>query len=226
MRNIIKDIYRNTKGFLIPYLFFALSAIVFLIIFEKGKEVLLINSFSNSMADRFFLIITDVGLGGFAVIIALLMLVYSFKWSFLTLLSLAGTGILTFTFKRILFLSETRPLHYFYYADFTRFIHDAPLIYYNSFPSGHTMTIFAFCFILSWLSGNVRAGIVLFFLALTVGLSRIYLLQHFGIDVLAGSVLGILAAAISILIYSYIIPAKLKNLLDNGLWNLFANRTN
>lgn len=226
MRKNIRAIYRKTKGFLIPYSLFVIGAIVFLVFSEKGKEVLMINSFSNPLFDRFFLIITDIGLGGFAVIIALLMMLFSFKWSFLTLLSLVGTGIFTFTFKRILFVSETRPLHHFYYADFSRFIHDAPLIYYNSFPSGHTMTIFAFCFVLSWLSGTVKAGVLLFSLALLVGLSRIYLLQHFGIDVLAGSALGILAASVSILTYSFILSAKGKNYLNNGLWNLITNRTN
>lgn len=226
MENIIWAFFRKTKGFLIPYSLFVLGAIVFLVFSEKGKEVILINSFSNPLFDRFFLIITDIGLGGFAVIVALLMMLFRFKWSFLTLLSLAWTGIFTFTFKRIFFMSETRPLHYFYYADFPRFIHDAPLIYYNSFPSGHTMTIFAFCFVLSWLSGKVRAGFLLFFLALVVGLSRIYLLQHFGIDVLAGSALGILAASFSILIFRFIVSEKWKNNLNNGLWNIIANRTN
>jgi membrane-associated phospholipid phosphatase len=226
MENKIWAFYRKTQGFLIPYSLFVMVAIVFLVFSEKGYEVLLINSFSNPLLDRFFLIITDAGLGVFAVIVALLMVFFSFKWSLLTLISLAWTGIFTFTFKRILFVAETRPLHYFYYADFSRFIHDAPLIYYNSFPSGHTMTIFAFSFILSWLSGNSKAGVLLFFLALVVGLSRIYLLQHFGIDVLAGSALGILAASVSILMYSFLLSAKRKNYLNNGLWNLIANRTN
>lgn len=226
MRKNITAFYRKTKGFLIPYSLFVIGAIVFLGFSEKGKEVLLINSFSNPLLDRFFLIITNIGLGGFAVIVALLMMLFNFKWSFLTLLSLAWTGIFTFTFKRIFFVSETRPLHYFYYSDFQRFIYDAPLIYYNSFPSGHTMTIFAFCFILSWLSGNFRAGVLLFFLAVVVGLSRIYLLQHFGIDVLAGSALGIFAASVSILIYSLMLPSKWKDYLNYGLWDLITNRTN
>ena len=226
MRSNIRFFFSKTKGFLIPYSLFVLGSIIFLVLYEKGKEVLLINSFSNTILDRFFLTITDVGLGGFAVIIALLMMFLSFKWSFLTLFSLVWTGIFTFTFKRILFESETRPLHYFYYADFSRFIHEAPLIYYNSFPSGHTMTIFAFCFILSWLSGTVRTGVVLFFLAFIVGLSRIYLLQHFGVDVLAGSALGILAASISIIIFRYVLSVKWRNYLNNGLWNLIVNRAN
>lgn len=226
MQKNLSAFYGKTKGFLIPYSLFAFVAIVFLIFSEKGKEVLLINSFSNPMFDRFFLIITNIGLGGFAVIVSLLLMLFNFKWSFLALLSFAWTGLFTFIFKRILFVSETRPLHYFYYADFPRFIHDAPLIYYNSFPSGHTMTTFAFCFIICWLSGNVKAGAVLFFMAFVVGLSRIYLLQHFGTDVLAGSALGILAASASIFIFNFMLSEKFKNSLNKGLWSLFSNRTN
>lgn len=226
MQKEIKTLYIRTKGFLIPYSLFAVGAIIFLVISEKGEEVLLINSFSSPILDRFFLIITDIGLGGFAVAVALFMLVFSFKWSFMTLFSLAWTGIFTYVFKKILFVSETRPLHYFYYADFQRFIHDAPLIYYNSFPSGHTMTIFAFCFMLSWLTGKIRYGIIFFLLALVVGMSRIYLLQHFGIDVLAGSALGVLAAWVSVFLYRFFIPARCEKSMNNGLWNLISQRAN
>jgi membrane-associated phospholipid phosphatase len=226
MQKNLSTFYGKTKGFLIPYSLFAFGAIVFLILSEKGNEVLMINSLSNPMLDRFFLIITNIGVGGFAVIVALLLMLFNFKWSFLTLLSIAWTGLFTFIFKRIFFVSEPRPLHYFYYADFPRFIHEAPLIYYNSFPSGHTMTTFALCFIICWLSGNAKAGVVLFFMAFVVGLSRIYLLQHFGADVLAGSALGILAASASIFIFRFMLSEKFKNLLNKGLWSLFSNRAN
>lgn len=59
-----------------------------------------------------------------------------------------------------------------------------------SFPSGHTMTSFAFAFGLEpFFPGSV---VPLSILAANVGLSRIMLGMHFLTDVLAGAALGIL----------------------------------
>lgn len=62
---------------------------------------------------------------------------------------------------------------------------------YNSFPSGHTLTAFALLgFVaLSW--PYKRGGaLALFGLALGVGISRVYLLQHFFKDIYLGAMLG------------------------------------
>ncbi len=62
----------------------------------------------------------------------------------------------------------------------------------TSFPSGHTMSAFAL-FTLAALWGSRRAWwqVLCFLLALLVGVSRIYLAQHFLQDVVAGSVPGV-----------------------------------
>jgi membrane-associated phospholipid phosphatase len=69
---------------------------------------------------------------------------------------------------------------------------------FNTFPSGHTMTAFALAWFLILhikLSPVARVGLLL--LAALVGISRIYLLQHFYIDVVFGAVLGIYSAKLT-----------------------------
>jgi membrane-associated phospholipid phosphatase len=65
----------------------------------------------------------------------------------------------------------------------------------NGFPSGHAMSAFALCtFLALCLPGKRRLGLALFGVALLVGISRIYLVQHFLKDVYLGAAMGILLA--------------------------------
>jgi undecaprenyl-diphosphatase len=58
-----------------------------------------------------------------------------------------------------------------------------------SFPSGHTMTAFSIALVVSYFYPSLEA--VLFFLALSIAVSRIVLGMHYLSDVLAGVVLGV-----------------------------------
>jgi len=68
-------------------------------------------------------------------------------------------------------------------------------LYANSFPSGHTQTIFTVATVLAWASARARklnfwCGTAIFVVAVIVGLSRIYCGAHFPSDVVGGAVLG------------------------------------
>ena len=58
-----------------------------------------------------------------------------------------------------------------------------------SFPSGHTMTAFSVALVVSYFYPSLE--VPLFFLALSIAVSRIVLGMHFLSDVLAGIVLGV-----------------------------------
>jgi undecaprenyl-diphosphatase len=65
-----------------------------------------------------------------------------------------------------------------------------------SFPSGHTMTAFSVALVVSYFYPSLEGP--LFFLALSIGVSRIVLGMHFLSDVLAGAVLGVALGCASI----------------------------
>jgi len=65
-----------------------------------------------------------------------------------------------------------------------------------SFPSGHTMTAFSIALVVSYFYPSLEAP--LFFLALSIAVSRIVLGMHFLSDVLAGMVLGVALGCASI----------------------------
>jgi membrane-associated phospholipid phosphatase len=67
---------------------------------------------------------------------------------------------------------------------------------YNSFPSGHSTSVFALSLFLV-LSFNLRkTGWLFAILAICIGYSRVYLAVHFPIDVYFGSLIGTLTALI------------------------------
>ncbi len=68
---------------------------------------------------------------------------------------------------------------------------------YNSFPSGHTSAAFAMALTLSFWFANPKLSIFVLLMAIGVGLSRIYLQQHFIEDIVGGAIVGLLAACLA-----------------------------
>jgi len=65
------------------------------------------------------------------------------------------------------------------------------ILSHHSFPSGHSATAFAFCFCIAFFVKKRIIQFFLFILAFLIGFSRVYLSQHFFVDVLFGSLIGI-----------------------------------
>ena len=65
------------------------------------------------------------------------------------------------------------------------------IYHWQSFPSGHTMTAFAFACFVALILKQQKWGVFSLFVAILVGFSRIYLFQHFPRDVFAGGILGV-----------------------------------
>lgn len=80
--------------------------------------------------------------------------------------------------------------------DYHNFVEGVTLHSLNSFPSGHTTSAFALAAILGFAAKNKNYSILFLLIAAMVGYSRIYLGQHFMVDILAGSIIGVLSAII------------------------------
>ncbi|MFN9319021.1 MAG: phosphatase PAP2 family protein, partial [Chitinophagales bacterium] len=94
-----------------------------------------------------------------------------------------------------------RPLLYFNQGEVSPIPDYIPL-YKHSMPSGHTYTAF-YCmtFLIFFYNLNRSWQALLFPIAILVGVSRMYLMCHFKEDVFVGSILGILAGVLSVVIY-------------------------
>ena len=74
----------------------------------------------------------------------------------------------------------------------------------NSFPSGHTVTVFALAVALSYMFPKHKK--LFYILAFVVAFSRIYDGEHYPLDVIAGGIIGYLFAKITLFLYN-----KIKN---------------
>ena len=177
------------------------------IVLEKNL-VLLIKSYQNYLFVDFFRLITVVGDATWWLIIFVLGLsitILGLKFDvtkthtatlqryqsifWYLILSCLVSGVLHHILK--ILIGRFRP-RYLFSQDLYGF---SPLnfdIAMNSFPSGHSQTIFSICMCLS----IIYPRYVTFFLllAVMVGISRIVLLAHFPSDVIFGAYLGIVTA--------------------------------
>lgn len=159
------------------------------ILIPKGNDVLLVNGLHNDITDRFFTIITHAGDGKVFIPVIILMLFVRISYSLVALSAWAMHGVFCSVLKRLMFPESLRPAG----------ILDDDLLYFvpgvvvhtnYSFPSGHTATAFCFAIVISLVMQKRIVFLATMGLALIVAYSRIYLLQHFLTDVVAGAVIG------------------------------------
>jgi membrane-associated phospholipid phosphatase len=201
MWNIIKA----NKWFFIPYLVFLLVAGIGLILQEdKGAFLLLLNHNHLPTLDKIFGLTNNFGEALFYVVILVSLLLYRLRYSILGALILLQIGIVIQFLKMVVFHDVVRPMLYFQAKGIPLYFVDGVTINrYYSFPSGHTATAFAMLCFISLVVQDKRWGLFFFFAAVVGGLARIYLAQHFLVDVFFGSLIGV---SISTLNYFYISP--------------------
>lgn len=206
----MKNFIWESRIFLFLYFLFVVAGAVIILKFERGSEILYFNSLHHAYSDELFKWITRMAEGPFLTVIVLLIFTRNFGNGMLLFINIMLIFIFVHLFKQILFSSEIRPSVFFEGKEYLNFVDGVDILRYNSFPSGHTAVAFGVFFMLSVFVKNKVWSVLLFALALLVGISRVYLLEHFFRDVYFGSVVGI---TVTLIFYSFIHPSKFfKNL--------------
>jgi len=180
--------------FYATFIFWAL-AITWVCLVDKLLIHKTLTFFQTNFLDVFFQVITNMGDGVFIVLISIVFLFINVRIALLQLISYASSGIISLLLKYSFFEESHRP--YYFLKDDPTFHKIANFTYHisNSFPSGHTTSIFALMTIFALVYQQSKLVSVAFFLcAILVAFSRIYLSQHFLIDVVAGSFIGLACA--------------------------------
>ena len=209
-------------AFYIPYLVFVLALVVLILCNEKAGLHLWLTSFNCPAGDVFFHYYTYVGDWVPYVVVAGL-LFYRYRAALFVLVSQLATGLVSIIIKQT--WNEPRPVLYFkehFPAVQLHRIVGEQLHSTHSFPSGHTITAFAFFLALSYFTKKPLLHFLYFVMALLVGYSRIYLSQHFAVDVLVGSVIGV---TVTILCKYYLDKKELK-WADGSLRDVFSRKLN
>jgi len=196
-RNLMM-LWQRSWGFLLPMMLFALLGALVLLRIERGDVVLLVNSWHQPAADVFFRYATWLGDGLTWLIVFVLLVLWRWRSGLQVVLGGFLSALLVQGLKN-LFRME-RPSRVLAGHDLA-FVEGVDLYGFMSFPSGHTGAAFTGFFFLAVWSGKPWVGFGCFLLAALAGFSRIYLVQHFFMDVYAGALLGVAMAALVLLLW-------------------------
>ena len=199
--------------FLVPTLVLALILAVALLIVPKAELHLALCQPHTPFLDTIIPFFTNL-VDWLPYLIVVLLLFYRAGWSTFLASNLLLTTLIVQPIKHI--VHAPRPLTWFaeYMPDITLpLVEGVRMNHWLSFPSGHTATFFAlfFCVSIILCAENVKGKYILSFLCFLCAsfgaYTRIYLSQHFALDIFA----GILIAVCSTLILYFFLVRNTKN---------------
>lgn len=221
----MKAFLRDNGVYLLLYVL--VLAVLGYILLNHGKVQihLVINAWvGNPYWDGFFKYITHIGDGVFAFLIIFALLFVSVRSSAYILLSYLSAAVISSVLKYGIYPNTFRP-----HSTFGYFIHDVKLVEVEgvemasirSFPSGHALSSFALFFCLMFMTRNQALKALFFLLAFVSSFSRLYLSQHWLIDVYVGSIIGV---SFSLLFYAVFFQSSRFQRLDTTLPQFIAQR--
>jgi membrane-associated phospholipid phosphatase len=187
---------QGNRLFFLIYGFFILAGGVLQLIFSQTELFLFFNSHYSQPTDFFFRYWTNLGDGIFAVAVAIAFLLFrNYKHALLMAAVYAVSSLLAQALKRFVFAEIARPSAFFKGKPIElHFTDGVEILCCHSFPSGHTATAFGVFCLLFFIDANKIRGLWYLLAAFLVAYSRIYLAEHFFVDVYAGSLIGVLTA--------------------------------
>lgn len=190
----IRQTVRDYSLFFWIYLLFLIGGSILLFVIEKGDAIFYFSERRSEVGDAAFRFITKLG-EEYVYFIALIGLLF-YRFRYAIILPAIGISVSIFSYFLKRFFAHDRPSLYFRKLDLLDSIQLVDGIRLNgganSFPSGHTMSAFAFyTFIVLVLPRKKWIAFLGIALAILVGISRIYLVQHFLEDIYLGSIIGV-----------------------------------
>ncbi|MCX6315195.1 MAG: phosphatase PAP2 family protein [Sphingobacteriales bacterium] len=197
MKNSLSFIRNNSYCFL-ALLMAVTSGFVFLILNGKASSFIALNSFHPFWLNVFFINYTFMGDGIFAIgLIAVMAFYFKKKKEAIALLyAFLFSGLMVQLIKNL--VNAPRPRLFFEPGQYLYFVDQVSMANNSSFPSGHTATAFAIATVFIILIKNKKWQLPILAAAVLVGFSRIYLAQHFLMDVLVGAIIGIASGLLAV----------------------------
>lgn len=194
--------------FFVPYLLLLAVGTFVLIFFSKTSTHLFFNSYHNSFFDFLFKYITWFGDGVFAVLAIISLFLYRIKYGWIAFWAFILSTIVTQSLKRLIFEETLRPGKFFEGTSLLRIVPDLHLYSYYSFPSGHSSGAFCIFLCFALFTGKKWLQFACFLMAFLVAHSRLYLSQHFLIDIYFGSLFGVI---ITLIVYFWFQRSKWRH---------------
>jgi membrane-associated phospholipid phosphatase len=170
----------------------------------RSEGFLYLTAYHSKFLDNFFIYYTNLGDGFFTVAVILLLLItrrFFYAWQILAAFLISG--LLVQVLKNLIY--SPRPMEFFKLKEHIYLIEGVTHTGSSSFPSGHSASAFALATLLALFARDKKIGCLYLLAAVLVGYSRIYLSQHFPMDVMTGAAIGVL---IALLVYFFFMARK------------------
>ena len=211
----MKKLLLNNQAFFIPYALVLVVFSILLLSYNKADLHIMLNSAHSPFFDQFFRYATYLGDGVIIAILAVALLFVRFRHAIAFLIgSLVSAGIVNL-FKKVLLEDMYRPSKYFELFETAQLhlVEGVNLHSLQSFPSGHTASAFSVFFFLALIAKRKSTKFGMFLLAIIVAYSRVYISQHFLVDITAGSIIAVL-----VMFFTFIwVKNWKKEWLDNSV---------
>jgi len=195
----MKYIWENNWFFVPVAMFFGFCGVLAILV-PYSHELLFFNDLRHEPFNTIFRFLTQFGEAWAYFAFGLAMLFWRPRHAMV--IAMAGILVLPVGYMLKDAVGVDRPITYFEKEGASERLKLVPSLPLNrgqtSFPSGHTTAAFALYSLLSLMIGQERKrwGLAFALLAILVGISRIFLVQHFLIDVLAGALLGLMLSGL------------------------------
>lgn len=187
----MKALKNSILVYFLGLILFLGSAWTFIFLFDRPKQVEIINLNHSLWADYLFRFLTAL-----AEVMPIFLTAVFFAVKNKVLLkpfiaSYALSTLLIQGLKHLVFADSLRPFAYF--GNQGAGWHLVPGVFmneFNSMPSGHTSAAWFLFFWISFHFNTKAVSVLCAFLAMGVAYSRVYLFQHFPIDTVIGALIG------------------------------------
>jgi membrane-associated phospholipid phosphatase len=217
---VINFLKKNIWFFLLYFIVLAYSLYQVCLLDKVSLHYQMNQVVGNSIIDSFFKWITYLGDGNVAAFLIAIILAFNFRNGFSILVCFALAGLATYMIKQYGFDEVNRPSFVFYFFvddKQLKLVEGVNLHIHNSFPSGHATQAFAIFGLLSFFTIKQWQKVGLLVMALLTAYSRVHLSQHWLIDIIAGSAVGL---GMALIIYFITVSSPKFNALNKPIWKL------
>lgn len=188
--------FQKYKYLYITLFLWLMGGLFWVLFTQRADAILILNQYYNSISLPFFRFMTRMAEWvGFTVPLLFLVIFKSYRHQLgFVMVGLLTLALVTF-FKEVVYHDAIRPIVYLENMGIPLPNHpEITLNRKHSFPSGHTTAGFAYFFFVALSAEKKFFSFLFLIIAMLIGLSRVFLAQHFVIDVVAGSTLGVFIA--------------------------------